>query len=75
MRDFAWSNNGPQNIEYRYENFHHPSFDPTGWTCRWTSDSVLFHRRRTVADLTTAGFSLNAWALKPSGFCNLRVYA
>ena len=40
---------------------------------RRTSDPVLFHRRRTVADPPEAGFTLDALALKPSGFCNIKV--
>ena len=35
-----------------------------------TSDSALFRLRRTVGYY---GFTLDAWTLKPSGFCNVGV--
>ena len=48
------------------------SYDPTRRESRWTSDPVLFRLRRTSADYN---FTLDALALKPSGFCNVRVYS
>jgi hypothetical protein len=37
---------------------------------RRTSDPALFRLRRTVGYY---GFTLDAWPLKPSGFCNVEV--
>ncbi len=42
---------------------------------RRTSDPVLFRQRRTVNDPSEEDFTLDALALKPSDFCNVRVVA